>query len=476
MIDMGRNPHSPETLRQVVDMMWFYKANYLHLHLTDDQLFSWPSKVFPKLSSKRAGWTVDDFIALEAYSQARGVTIIPELDVPGHSTILRREYPKIFGETTTDLATSPDAETGVETLIAEMLTVFKATPYFHIGGDEAGGVSSKDQRDFINRLNTFIKAQGKRTIVWEGPNLGEGDNKVSEDVIHINWNTVNFPAQKMLDAGIDVINAAWNPLYVVDHYPRTMFTTVDVERCYAWSRQRFAQIDHGMLTFEKTHITTTADGIVGFCMAWWEGREENLLPLCLPRFAAVASSAAWNRKGEGGFGQFQKRHENTLSTLETLTGFTLPKVTFVDPESQKDNHAYRSKVTPSAGASQPHFGPARLTNGIPDKFDHFLRFPTQPEPLEILIKLTEPAEVGRITVHERAVGKSYENYAIFISEDGETFDQIGNAQEGTRGDHSYIEHRFPARETESIKIITQGCHGLIFPGFSRLSEVMEFSE
>ena len=52
-----------------------------HLHLTDDQLFSWPSRAFPKLSGERAGWTVDDFMALEAYSQARGVTIIPELDV-----------------------------------------------------------------------------------------------------------------------------------------------------------------------------------------------------------------------------------------------------------------------------------------------------------------------------------------------------------------------------------------------------------
>lgn len=109
MIDMGRNPHTPETLRHVIDMMWFYKANFLHLHLTDDQLFSWPSKAFPKLYSGRAGWTMDDFIAIEAYSQARGVTIIPELDVPGHSTILRKEYPETFGETTADLATTQEA-------------------------------------------------------------------------------------------------------------------------------------------------------------------------------------------------------------------------------------------------------------------------------------------------------------------------------------------------------------------------------
>ncbi|MBT5928514.1 MAG: family 20 glycosylhydrolase [Verrucomicrobia bacterium] len=46
---MGRNPHSPETLRHVVNMMWFYRGNDLQLHLTDDQLFSWPSKACPEL-------------------------------------------------------------------------------------------------------------------------------------------------------------------------------------------------------------------------------------------------------------------------------------------------------------------------------------------------------------------------------------------------------------------------------------------
>lgn len=195
----------------------------------------------------------------------------------------------------------------------------------------------------------------------------------------------------------------------------------------------------------------------------------------MPRIAAVAS-AAWNRQGENDFARFEERYEETVSTLETFSGFSLPEIPFADPESQKDNHAYRAKVAPSAGSSQPHFGPARLTNGIPDPFDHFLGFPTQPEPLEILIELNEPAEVGRITVHERAIGKSYGIYDILISEDGETFYEIGKAHEGTRGDQSYVEHRFPAREIESIKIITQGCHGLTFPSFSRLSELTAYTK
>ena len=112
MVDMGRNPHSKETLRKVVDMLWFFKAEQLHLHLTDDQIFSWPSSAFPKLQSKQVDWSLQDFVDLEAYAQARGIVIIPELDVPGHSTILRREYPEVFGKTPTELADRGDRATG----------------------------------------------------------------------------------------------------------------------------------------------------------------------------------------------------------------------------------------------------------------------------------------------------------------------------------------------------------------------------
>ncbi|TWT84248.1 Beta-N-acetylhexosaminidase [Planctomycetes bacterium CA13] len=475
MVDMGRNPHSPATLRRIVDMMWFYKVNYLQLHLTDDQLFSWPSKAFPKLYRSRAGWEWDDFVALESYSQARGVTIIPELEAPGHSGILRREYPEIFGNTSTDLATKPKAQRGLETLLAELLSVFKATPFIHIGGDEASGVPMNDQRDLINRLNTFLNAKGKRTLVWEGPHLGEGKHKVAENVVHMNWRTVDFPAQQMLDAGYEIVNAAWNPLYVVDHYPRTMFTAVDVERCYNWDIQSFGHIDHRFSTYENPHRTKTAEGILGFCMPWWEGREENVIPLCLPRLAAVAS-AAWNREGERNFADYKNRQKQTLPILEKIADYKLPETPFADPESQKDNVAYRAKVTPSDGASQPHFGPQRLTNGFPDRFDHFLGFPTQPKPLEILIELKSPSAVGRIVIYERAIGTSHEIYELHVSPDGKTFAKIGSAQKGSRGEKNHVVHSFPVREIRFIKIVTQGCHGLTFPSFSRLSEVMAFAE
>ena len=475
MVDMGRNPHPPKLLRQVVDMLWYYKVGHLHLHLTDDQIISWPSKAFPKLQSANAGWTWQDFEDLEAYSQARGVTIIPEIDVPGHSTLLRQKYPEVFGATPTDLASSAKAQQGVQILIEEFLTVFPSTPYVHVGGDEAYGVPQEIQRDFLIRLNAFVRSKGKTMVVWEGPALGQGKNKVPTDVLQIGWRTIDFPAHEMLDAGYRVVNAAWDPMYIVDHYPRTMFTMVDLERCYTWNPKRFAHVNHDLETFAKPHITQTDRGIEGFCMPYWEGRPENLLPLCLPRLAAV-SAGAWNRRGEQDFEAYLTRYQKSLGRLQAIAGFQLNQTPFADAETQAHNLAFRAKVRASSGNHQPPFGPDRLTNGIPDRFDHFLGFPTQPTPLEITIELPKPANVSRVVVFETAVGKSHELYELLVSNDGQDFTPVGQTSPESRGENPFVEHTFDSRRVSHLRIRTQGCHGLTFPSFSRLTEVMAFAE
>ena len=475
MVDMGRNPHGPAVLRQIVDACWFYKVNYLQLHLSDDQLFSWPSRVYPKLFDERSGWSWQDFVDLEQYARARGVAIIPEIDVPAHSTILRQRYPEVFGKSPKDLATLPSATEGMKALLAELMQVFASSPYVHIGGDEAYGVPEDDQRDFVNRLARFVKQRGRRPMAWEGPRLGEGKHKVDTDVLHVNWRTVDFPAQQMLDAGYQVVNAAWDPMYIVDHYPRTMFTAVPVKRCYQWDLQEFKHVNHGMPTFAEPHRTRTRDGIVGFMMPWWEGRQENVAKLCVPRFAAVAATA-WNPDGERDFDGFQERQRSLLPRCAAVARTDLGRTPFADPATQRDNYAYRAKVTASAGTSQPVFGPDRLTNGIPDRFDHFLGYPTQPQPLEITLELRVPASVGRVVVHERAVGQSHEIYDLHVSVDGSSWQQVGTSGKGTRGEQSFVEHRFEPRTVRYVRIVTQGCHGLTFPSFSRLCEVEAFAK
>lgn len=478
MVDMGRNPHSPETLRHVIDMMWFYKGNYLQLHLTDDQLFSWPSKAYPELYSSRAGWSLEDFQALEVYSQARGVTIVPELDVPGHSTILRTKRPDVFGKTTMDLATTSKAQKGVETLIAEMLDIFQTTPYMHIGADEVFGVPQEEQRKFINRLNEFIKSKGKTTVVWEGPAAGSVEKrqtKVNEDIIHMAWESKYYPMTEMVKAGYSIVNASWDPFYVVDHYPRNNFTGVPVDLIYKADFRRLKNVDPRIKSFNHPQWADNTDSILGFCMPWWEGREFNLLPLCLKRFAA-ASTRAWNYNSSLPYNKYAAREDKLLSRLESISGFTIPAMPMAKPEQAQRNLAYRAQVMPSSAEHQPHFVPARLTNGITDQFDLFLGYPTKPKPLIIDIRLLKEANASRIRIHEMAVGGGWEKYRLFISADGNQFTQVGKSSKGLRGENKYLDHRFDKAKIKVVRIETDGFEDFTFPSFSRLTEVQVFAE
>ncbi len=140
MVDLGRNPHSLESLKETIDLLWFYKVDSMQLHLTDDQRFAFPSKAYPKLVTENGKITWEQFAELDRYARVRGVAIIPELEVPGHSGILRRVYPEVFGKSPTDLASSETARKGIKVLLDEMTELFSSSPYIHIGGDEAYGV------------------------------------------------------------------------------------------------------------------------------------------------------------------------------------------------------------------------------------------------------------------------------------------------------------------------------------------------
>jgi len=311
MVDLGRNPHSLESLKETIYLLWFYKVDSMQLHLTDDQRFAFPSKAYPKLVTERGKITWEQFAELERYAQARGVAIIPELEVPGHSGILRRTYPEVFGKTSTDLAKSETARKAIKVLLDEMIELFPSSPYIHIGGDEAYGVPVDLQRALINDLHAYLKSKGRKTIVWEGPSLGKGDNKVNTEVIHLNWRTVNFPADRMLSEGYRVVNAAWDPLYIVDHYPRNNFTMASPQYIYETLQlTKFQHFDPRFPTFAKPHKSKRSDRLIGFCMPWWEGREENYARMCFPRVIPMAE-VAWNHDQKRDYQDFARRSSVT---------------------------------------------------------------------------------------------------------------------------------------------------------------------
>src|SRR5262249_29208140 len=94
LLDVARQDHSIDDIKKVVQLCRLYKARYLQLHLTDDQGWTFPSTRYPQLGSKNHAahggvaprvYTLKELKELVAYADARGVTIVPELAMPGHS-------------------------------------------------------------------------------------------------------------------------------------------------------------------------------------------------------------------------------------------------------------------------------------------------------------------------------------------------------------------------------------------------------
>src|SRR5262249_23021151 len=93
LLDVARQDHPVGAIQKGVRLCRLYKARYLHLHLTDDQGWTFPSARYPKLGSKNQAahggvaprvYKLKELKGLVAYADARGVTLVPELEMPGH--------------------------------------------------------------------------------------------------------------------------------------------------------------------------------------------------------------------------------------------------------------------------------------------------------------------------------------------------------------------------------------------------------
>ena len=151
MVDCGRHFEPLSAIKRTLDGMAAVKLNVFHWHLADDQGFRMESKVFPQLTAKGSDglfYTQEQAREIVAYAHDRGIRVVPEFDLPGHSTALLVAYPELGSGTRPDgirreFGVSPYAidptqeETYVflEAFLREMAGIFPDA-YVHIGGDE----------------------------------------------------------------------------------------------------------------------------------------------------------------------------------------------------------------------------------------------------------------------------------------------------------------------------------------------------
>ena len=152
MIDCGRHFEPVAVLERTLDGMAAVKLNVFHWHLTEDQGFRMESKLYPKLTGSGSDglfYTQDQAREVVAYARARGIRVVPEFEMPGHSAAWLLAYPDLASGTNptsirrefgvSEFAMDPTRDeiyVFLKGFLTEMASIFP-DPYVHIGGDEA---------------------------------------------------------------------------------------------------------------------------------------------------------------------------------------------------------------------------------------------------------------------------------------------------------------------------------------------------
>ncbi len=189
MLDVGRHFFSVDEVKQFIDYMAMYKLNVLHIGLTNDQGWRIEIKSWPKLTeiggSTEVGggpggfYTQEQYSELVSYALERNITIIPEIDMPGHTNAALASYAELNCDgKARDLYTG--IEVGFSTLCTDKEITYQfiddvfgelaaLTPgeYIHIGGDESHATPLEDYIPFVNRVQQIVLKHGKKVLGWD---------------------------------------------------------------------------------------------------------------------------------------------------------------------------------------------------------------------------------------------------------------------------------------------------------------------
>lgn len=336
LLDPARFFYSKEYLKKYIDLMAMYKLNKLHLHLVDDQGWRVEIKKYPKLTevgSKRYdlpwdGWqemstkgvpfigggfyTQEEIKEIVSYAQNRNITIVPEIEMPGHTLSALAAYPEYsctggpfnVASGGVDIMTNHTYCIGnektyqfLQNVLTEVMELFPGK-YIHIGGDETTRLRwetctkcqariKKENLDgldglygyFLGRMGKFIESKGKEMIAWD--EVLEGGESINGTVMA--WRGMDR-SLKAIGRGFDVIQTNSSHLYFDDNTNDEGEPRLPLELTYS-----FEPIPEGVSEEEAKHIL----GVQG-CM-WEVPSPEVLEHGTLPRMTALAE-IGWTEK------------------------------------------------------------------------------------------------------------------------------------------------------------------------------------
>ncbi len=359
MLDVGRHFMAYAQLVDFVDLLAMHKYNVLHLHLTEDQGWRFESKTHPELNTvastrsetRNLDWaegdgtphgglyTQDQLRSLVRYAEQRGITVVPEIEFPGHVSAVLAAYPELGNDPDRSYATATtwgvfdevlnmsDAAIGFAfDIFEEVLDVFPSH-YIHVGGDECPRTEWHDnvpakqlavdrdlddvdqlQNWFTEQLRVWLAGRGRQLIGWDEINIGG----VMQGATLMAWRDQQFGVEGAV-AGQDVIMAPSAHTYF-DYYPSE-------------ADEEFYSIG-GLITTEQAYgfnplagVPEAARGrVIGTqCQLWREyiPTTERVQYMLFPRACAHAE-VAWSDPAGRSWAEFSPRLEAHLMRLDAL--------------------------------------------------------------------------------------------------------------------------------------------------------------
>ena len=347
-LDCARHFFSVETVKKVIEGISYGNLNVLHWHLSDDHGWRIESKKFPKLhESSGQYYTQKEIREIIDYAKARGIDIIPEIDMPGHNLALLSVFPEYSckGEPVTPAkargvykiilcAGKDETYVFVEELLDEIIPLFDSK-YFHIGGDEApkdewkecphcnekmkelGLTSYEDlQGYFTAQVCKILKKYDKTPIVWNDALLA---SNLPEDIVVQYW-TIDYAKEMkpFVEKGGKWIYSDMFELYL--DYPHSM---IPLKKVY--------EFDPHLYKYD----IPTMDGLLGFEACTWTEHIDNEKDLCehiFPRVFALAERA--NGEEHTDYECFKERVREKVKHLEAA-GIPYTKEDWWDPKGKE---------------------------------------------------------------------------------------------------------------------------------------------
>ncbi len=362
LLDVARHMFPVGFIKKFIDMMAFYKFNTLHLHLTDDQ--GWRIEIMKysrltEIGSQRAQtpipaapkrgdgqpyggfYTQEELRGIVAYAEARGITVMPEIELPGHSLAALSAYPQLgcLGEgydvrTTWGIdpniycAGNDEVFSFLGDVLEETLAIFPSE-YIHIGGDEAPkerwracprcqarikaeGLADEHELQswFIRQIESWLNERGRRLVGWD--EILEGGLAPNATVMSWRGSDGGIAAAK---AGHDVIMTPNSNCYL-DYYqhedwsrePAAISSTLTLPQVW-----QFAVIPEQIAADKQKHILGGQGNI------WTEyiPNAEHLEYMAFPRAIAIAD-ILWHQPAERSIDDLLARLKAHLPCLDAL--------------------------------------------------------------------------------------------------------------------------------------------------------------